>query len=136
MKKTAIALVALLLMGLVTACGGGNLAEGFEEDAVVARAKKAVEVINTRDYEAVNALLREDLQSLASADTWKDAWDQSLGEAGAFVSYKKAVAVGQKDKNTGEDYAVVVLTCTYENGTRIFTISMDADLEIVGMYMR
>ena len=134
MKKAIVLMMAMILF--LVACGGAKLADIFDEDEVTARAKDVVGLINDRDYEAVTGQVREDLRDQLTADTLRDALDATLDESGAFEEYKSVTVVGQKDKNSNEDYAVAVLTGKYENASRTFTISMDQDLDIVGLYMK
>lgn len=136
MKKIKMMLLVLALVTALTACSSAELADIYNEDDVIAEAKGTVEVINTLDYDAVNKELREDLQDQLDATTLKSSWDEKLTEAGTFKEYKSATAIGQKSKSTGEDYATAILTCEYENSTLMFTIVLDADLEVVGMYLK
>ena len=136
MKKAIISLLAFSLILSLAACSSNKLADIYNEDEVVARAKSFVETVNSLDYDAVVSEIREDLQSQVSADSLEAAWGPMLSDSGAFKEYTTVVAYGQKDKTTDEDYAVCVLVCKYENASRTFTISMDKDLEIVGLYMK
>lgn len=52
------------------------------------------------------------------------------------MEFKSAAAASQESKSTGENYAVAVLVCKYENASLTYTIFMDVDLNIVGMYMK
>lgn len=136
MKKILITLFAIALTLSLAACGSNNLADSFSEEEVIANAKSYVETINTLDYEAVVAGLREDLQSQVTAESLESAWGPLLDEAGEFEKYTTVVVYGQKDQTTQEDYAVCVLVCKYENASRTFTISMDKDYKFVGLYMK
>ncbi|MBP8639911.1 MAG: DUF3887 domain-containing protein [Oscillospiraceae bacterium] len=136
MNKIIASFAAIVLLLSLAACSSSKLADIYKEDEVSTRAKSVVDTINTLDYDAVVAVLREDLQSQITSESLKSAWGPLLDEAGAFKEYKTVVTYGQKDKATEEDYAVCVLVCTYENASRTFTISMDKDLEIVGLYMK
>lgn len=136
MKRAIIFLLSIIILASFVACSSNKLADVFKEDEVVARAKEYVETINTLDYDAVVAGLREDLQSQVTAESLESAWGPQLDEAGKLEKYTTVVAYGQKSKTTQEDYAVCVLVCEYENASLTFTISMDEDLEIVGLYMK
>lgn len=136
MKKITIILLVLTLVIALTACSSAELADIYNEEDVIAKAKQTVEVINSLDYDAINKELREDLQDQLDAATLKNSWDEKLTEAGTFKEYKSAVTIGQKSKSTGEDYATAILTCDYENSTLMFTIVLDEDLEVVGMYLK
>ena len=136
MKKTAVLLLALAMLVSLAACGASKLSDEYVEADVIARAEALVGVINTKDYPAVVAELRDDLEASITAEQLESAWGAALDKAGAFVSFSKEAAAGQKSESSGENYAVVVLVCKYENSTLTYTVSMDRDLEIVGMYMK
>lgn len=136
MKKLCLSLLTLLLALSLAACASAELAEGFDETEVKTRAKELVATINTQDYDAVVAEIREDLQGQLSAQSLEDAWAPLLEKSGAFETFSSVAAYGQADKATGENYAVCVLVCKYENASRTFTLSMDEDMELVGLYMK
>lgn len=136
MKKVMLSALALVLVFSLAACSSSKLADVYKEDEVIAKAKNVVETINSLDYDAVVSFVRSDLQSQLSADALETAWGALLREGGAFKEYKSTAVYGQKSKSTGEDYAVCILVCSYENATRTFTISMDKDLSVVGLYMK
>lgn len=137
-KKQVLLTVAIAwLLILLSACSTAQpLADSFVADDVMARAKSVVDLINTLDYEAMTAEIREDLQSQLSADQIKKAWDARLSSIGSFKEYKSIIMTGTKSKSTGEDYATVILICTYEKGTATYTLSFGTDLQLVGLYMR
>jgi len=136
MKKTSFVLFAIALILSLAACTSNKLADVFGEDEVISNAKSYVETINTLDYKAVVAGLREDLQSQVTAESLESAWGPLLSEAGKFEKYTTVVVYGQKDQTTQEDYAVCVLVCKYENASYTFTLSMDKDYEFIGLYMK
>lgn len=137
MKKALCFVLILAALLSLSACGAGTgLPEGFEETAVLARAEELITLINTKDYTAVVSQLRDDLESAITPEELEAAWGPALEKAGAFVEVTKAVVSGTKDQATGEDYAVAILVCKYENASLTYTISVDANLEIVGMYMK
>jgi hypothetical protein len=136
MKKLCLSLFALLLTLSLAACASAELAEGFDETEVKTRAKELVATINTQDYDAVIAEIREDLQSQLSAQSLDEAWTPLLDDSGTFEAFSSVAVYGQADKATGDNYAVCVLVCKYEDASRTFTISMDEDMEIVGLYMK
>jgi len=135
MRKLILSALILTLV-LLCACAAGKLADTFDEDEVKDAAKAAAATINTRDYDAVIALLREDLQDQVTAEQLRGAWDESLVSAGVFVKYKAVTVAGTQDKTTKEDYAMAVLVCKYENGSQTFTLTFDSNYALVGLYMK
>lgn len=129
----------VLLFGLLltfTACSSDKLSSSFDKDEVTDKAKAVVEVINTKNYAAIIALFRSDLQDQITADQLQQAFDEQLEAAGTFSDFKSIVIKSENDKSTNEEYAVVILEAVYENKTLIYTISFDTDLELVGLYMK
>lgn len=134
-RKTGIALACLILAAaLLTGCASAQLAEGFDKDAVIEKAKQTVDVINTLDYAAMTALMRDDLEAQLSSDKLKENWDKKLTELGAFDKIDNVTVVGQKTQVA--DYAVAVVVAKYKNGNAIYTLSFDKDMELAGMYMK
>jgi len=136
MKLNRIFFCVLLFAVILTGCTSTKLADIYDENTVIERGKGVVETINTQDFNLVNAELRDDLEDQLTASQLKDAMGQKLTDAGSFVEFQSVSALGQKSKSTGEDYATVVLVGKYENGTLIFTITMDSNLDLVGLYLK
>ncbi len=136
MKLNRVFFCVLQLTIILSACISTKLADIYDENAVADRGKEVVEIINTQDFDLVNAELRDDLQDQLTADQLQDAMGQKLIDAGAFIEYQSISTLGQKSKSTGEDYATVVLVGIYENSTLVFTITMDSNLDLVGIYMK
>jgi len=136
MKKVCSLILATLLVMSLSACSSAKLSDDYSEEKVIARAKEVVEVINTLDYSAMNAELRDDLEESLTAEDLEKAWGTSLSKASTFVEYKTVATAGKKSKSTGEDYATVVLVCKYEKSSLTYTIVMDKNMDIVGMYMK
>lgn len=65
----------------------------------------------------------------------KNALSIPINEAGVLEDYSSITTGGQKSESTGKDYATVVLNGKYENSTIIYTISMDTNMDIVGLNM-
>ncbi len=137
MKKSLILLLTLAMLLSLAACGSSSkLPEEYVEADVLKRAEALVEVVNTGDYAAMVAELRDDLESAITAQELEDAWGPSLEKAGSFVKFSTEAVTSQASQSTGETYAVAVLVCKYENSTLTYTVSMDVNYDIVGMYMK
>lgn len=135
-KKALLLTLCLIMLLSLTACGGSKLSEEYDEQAVLAKAEELVMTANTLDYEAVHSMLREDLLPALTAQQLESSWGPFLEAAGAFVEITSRTAVTQKSQSTDENYAVAVLVCKYENANLTYTISMDVNLDIVGMYLK
>ena len=137
MKLIRILFILLVFSITLSACASAvKLADIYDENIVTERAKEVVEMINSQDYDKVNAEIRDDLQDRLTSNQLKDAIGAKLVEAGAFFEYQSITTLGQKSKTSGEDYATVVLVGKYEESTLVFTITMDSNLDIVGLYVK
>jgi len=136
MKLIRILFILLIFSITLSACNPVKLADIYDENIVIERAKEVVEMINSQDYDKVNAEIRDDLQDQLTSNKLNDAIGAKLVEAGAFVEYPSITTLGQKSKTSGEDYATVVLVGKYEKSTIVFTITMDSNLDIVGFYVK
>jgi len=136
MKKILALMLSIALILSMTACSSNKLADSFDKDKVIARAEELVGTVNTFDYSTVVSQLRQDLQAKLTADQLETSWGAQLKAAGNFMEYSSENVYGTKDKSTGEDYAVTILICKYENATLTYTISMNDKFEIVGLYMK
>jgi hypothetical protein len=136
MKLVRILFILIIFSITLAACNSVKLADIYDENIVTERAKEVVEMINSQDYDKVNAEIRDDLQDQLTASKLKDVIGAKLDEAGAFIEYPSITTLGQKSKTSGEDYATVVLVGKYEKSTLVFTITMDANLDIVGFYVK
>jgi len=136
MKLIRILFILLVFSITLSACTSVKLADIYDENIVIERAKEVVEMINSQDYDKVNAEIRDDLQDQLTSNQLKDAIGAKLVEAGAFIEYPSITTLGQKSKTSGEDYATVVLVGKYEKSTMVFTITMDSNLDIVGLYVK
>lgn len=136
MKKYLRVLIVILVMSLLFGCSGNKLSDKFDEQEVLDKGKKVVDVINTRQYEDVIALLREDLQSQITADQLVTAWDDQIVAAGEFEKIRNTAIESQEDSVTKEEYVTVVLEAIYAEDTLIYTLSFDEDLMMIGLYMK
>jgi len=136
MKLIRILFILLVFSITLSACASVKLADIYDENIVTERAKEVVEMINAQDFDNVNAEIRADLQDRLTSNQLKDAIGAKLVESGAFIEFPSITTLGQKSKTSGEDYATVVLVGKYEKNTLVFTITMDSNLDIVGLYVK
>jgi PHD/YefM family antitoxin component YafN of YafNO toxin-antitoxin module len=135
--KRVISLVFILLLVLsLSSCASTKLAEAFDKEEVLARGKEVAALLSASDFAAVTAQVREDLREQLSENGLKDALGTYITEAGAFKEFTSSAVIGQKDKSTGEDYAVAVIRAKHENKSLTYTFYFDVNMDIVGLYMK
>ena len=136
MKKRFFALFIVFAAFLLVGCAQNKLSESFDEDEVKLAAQDVIARMNEKDYAGVVAMVREDLQEALSVEVLTDAADLVLVDTGEFESYTNEFITGQKDKTTGEDYAIAIMATKYANKKVVYTISFDVDMKIVGFYLK
>jgi len=136
MKMIRILFSLLVFSITLSACASTKLADTYDENIVTERAKEVVGMMNAQSFDKVNAEIRDDLQDQLTSSKLKEAIGAKLAEAGAFIDYPSISTLGQKSKTSGEDYATVVLVGKYEKSTVVFTVTMDTNLDIVGLYVK
>ena len=73
MKLIKILFILLVFSMTLSACAAVKLADTYDENIVIERAKEVVEMINSQDYDKVNAEIRDDLQDQLTSNKLKDA---------------------------------------------------------------
>ena len=109
-----------------------ELPEGYSEQEVTKKAELIVTYLSRQDFESVNGQTSEEVSELLSAEVLEEALGQLLTAAGEFKQINSTVVTGVKDNDT---YVVCVVVCRFENRKHTFTISLNRDLRIVGLYM-
>ena len=136
MKKTWMTIVSIIIItALLTACGAQELPEGFSEEKVINQAEYVVSLLSAKDYEGVAALFAPVMEEGLNAEGLETAIGAQIDKLGAFVSVSSSRVAGGNDKTVG-DYGIVVLSCDYENGKATYTISIDSNYQVCGLYMK
>lgn len=121
-------LIALLLL---TGCTGKTkqLPEGMEAATVIAAAIEVAEELGTGEYQAVYDRLRADI---AEGLTVEDvaALNPGLGD---WVGVNSSTVSGQKDKASGEYYAMATLGCQFDEGKRTINVGFDSQGVLIGL---
>lgn len=127
-------MTTVLALGLLSCTYG--FPEGFDKDECIEKAEEIIEVVNTKNYEAVHALLRDDLKENVTSEDLKVAWENKLDKIGVFEKFGNPVLSGEMDSETGEEFAMIVYYCFYEEGEAIYTIYFDSDMEMTSISMK
>ena len=137
MKKATLALsmAVLCLCLLLGACFAGKLPEGFVKEDVISKAEGVITLLSSKDYEGTAATFSDKMGKSLDAKSLESAIGSQLDDLGEFKEFKSEATVGKKDATIG-DYAVAVIVCAYENGSATFTISIDANGDTCGLYMK
>ena len=125
------AAMALLLL----ICAGENrLPEGFDKNAVYKTARNFILSLNKKEYSRCYSLFNEKMQTAMDREKLQSTLDSVLESLGGFVRFKGISAAPKKI--LGQDYAVCTVKCVYENGNATYTLSLDSNLHIGGLYIK
>lgn len=137
MRKRIIAGIAVLMVMLMLAgCGSTTvpLADVFGQEQLEQQTLQIVEWLNAGEYEQVYETFREDMKQALPVEELQTACADTYGSAGDFVQVGNTVVNGQKIEE--EDYAVVMVKAQYEKQTVTFQVGYDANMQVVGLYMK
>ena len=131
MLKRLLALTACLLM-LLCGCRQEQklpLPEGMEASAVIAAGIDVATQLGEGEFRTIYDSLREDVAaSLQIEDVAK--LDPHLGD---WRGVNASSARGMEDKDSGEYYAMVTMTCQFEKGKRVIRVGFDQDMTLIGL---
>lgn len=131
-KKVVFVLGIVLVCSVVTGCSGSTkLADSFDEETVKKSAEEAIGLIHSNDYEA----FAEKFEEATKASITKDVFDTQIKAVvdakGKFESFEKETIIGQTDKDTGKNYAGIIVIAKYENGKVQYTIGYNEDMKLI-----
>ena len=134
-KSICMAMVMILAAFWLTGCSSTKLADSFDEATVKETVQKAVDHLIAGEYEECMEMMSQEMQEALTEEALAAAAGDVMAAAGEFQEYKSIAVVGQKDQS-GADCAVVVAVASFENNIITYTVSFNADMEIIGFYMK
>lgn len=135
-RKIISGLALMLTVLLLTGCGDMKmpLAETFQQERLEQQTIQIVEWLNAEEYEQVYETFREDMKQALPMEELKAACAETYGSGGAFAQINSTEVSGQKIEE--DDYAVVMVKAQYEKQIVTFQVGYDADMKVVGLYMK
>lgn len=137
MRKNIITgILTLFMVVLLTGCGTQTmpLAEVFSQEQLEQQTIQIVDWLNAEEYLQVYETFREDMKQVLQADELRSACVETFGGAGTFTRIDSTTVSGQKIDEG--DYAVVMVKAQYEKQIVTFQVGYDADMQVVGLYMK
>lgn len=134
MKKRYLVVPAAMILLAGICLSEGELPEGFEKNKIYRTCRGFISKLNERQYHSCYQLFTASMQQAMSEEKLCATLDAVLGSLGDFVRFKGVSAAPKK--MLGEDYVVCTIKCIYENGPATFTISVDRDLKVGGLYIK
>lgn len=132
-KKIAVSLLAAVLL-MLTACGGNELPEGMDSDALFAAGRDVMLLLVNGEYETVHEMLREDQRALFTAEDIREVVERELDGAGVYKQIDDHMVTGQMID--GQRYGIAVLDCDFSEEDVLVRVSFDAQLQLVGFSLK
>ena len=132
MRKNIITGILTLLTGFGSRTM--PLAEVFSQEQLEQQTIQIVDWLNAEEYLQVYETFREDMKQVLQADELRSACVETFGGAGTFTRIDSTTVSGQKIDEG--DYAVVMVKAQYEKQIVTFQVGYDADMQVVGLYMK
>ncbi len=126
----------LLTVILLIGCGVQTmpLAEVFAQEQLERQTVQIVDWLNAGEYGQVYDTFREDMKQVLSVDELRSACVETFGGAGTFTRIDSTTVSGQQMEEG--DYAVVMVKAQYEKQIVTIQVGYDADMQVVGLYMK
>ncbi|BDF03615.1 DUF3887 domain-containing protein [[Clostridium] hylemonae] len=138
MKKFFAALGVLLLVGGITGCSRSQeLPDDFDENEVKKAAEEVIDLVNAGEYEKLTEeKWNAQLKTALPAEKMSEEIQPVIEELGAFESIENEAVAGGEDKDTEQEFAVVVVKAKYEERKVQFTISFDKNMKTAGFFIK
>lgn len=134
LKRFITIILAAVITLTFTACSAKSAFE-FDKEAAIKRAKEVIDIVNTKDYEAIYNAFSDNTKKLTTVDGIKASFEPIYDVTGAFVEFKSAEAISTISKDETK-YITVYVKTQYEKGTHVHTVTFDPDLNLEGFYTK
>ena len=126
-------IVVLVVIMTLTMAACAKSAFEFDEDAAIQHAKEVIDIVNTKDYEAIYNAFGDDVKKLLTVDSIKASFEPILDPLGTFVAFESAKAIGSVDKD-GKEFINVYVKTIYKDVTHVYNVAFDRDLSLQGFF--
>lgn len=128
-------LLVMIIMTLVSGCASG-LSEKFDEKKVKEKAGQIAELSCTGKITDAYNMLSDMMKTQITEEQIRTAIEGTIQNLGEYKKISGINITGQKDKDTGTEYAVAIVMTQFDEGKAQFTISFDTAMNCVGFYIK
>lgn len=133
MKRWILPILLLLL--LCTACDGSSLADGFDEEEVYAKAEEVLSYLHAKDTASIHSISTVMLKEGLPEETMEKVY-AIIEEAGAYDAIEEKSIGGTTNKDSKEEFAVVVMQAKYELKNITYTLSFTKQMKLAGLFLK
>jgi len=134
MKKILVMImIAMMAFGIV-ACGSEPLSSDFDEEKLTARVDEIIQTINDNDKEKLIGFCGEEVKKVLT----DQIVEQIFTDINGYGEFDKINKINFAENKTEEDqrYVTAVVQTIYKDKKCIYTISLDLDMEMVGLFYK
>lgn len=125
----------IALMLLTTGCAS-KLSEKFDEGEVQKKAEEIAELSCTGEISKAYGMLSEMMKAQITEEQIRAGIEGTIEPLGDFEKISGTNVSGQKDKDTGIEYALAIVMAQFSDGKAQFTISFDTEMNCIGFYIK
>lgn len=130
-----VMMTIIALMLLTTGCAS-KLSEKFDEGEVQKKAEEIAELSCTGEISKAYGMLSEMMKAQITEEQIRAGIEGTIEPLGDFEKISGTNVSGQKDKDTGTEYALVIVMAQFSDGKAQFTISFDTEMNCIGFYIK
>ena len=131
--------ILIIILGIVafstTDCSADKLSSDFNQEELRKAAENVIMLINNKDTKGLNALCNDKMKALLTEESMKPIYEV-LQDSGKYMLIDDQTMLGTTDKQTKEEFAVVMMRAKYENKRITYTINFDKQLKLAGLFYK
>lgn len=133
-KRFAAAVLTACLF-MCTGCNSTKLADGYDKKEIESASIEIIESVQLKGAkEVLSERMRDDFVDNIDLDEMDASVKSSVSSLGGFLTYTQKTVIGRHYDDTDEDFAVALITASYEKGEISYTLTFDKDMNLVGFY--
>ena len=134
--------VGVLLVGLLSGCGGLNsydpLPKEMNEEQTVAAATVVYDLLMAKDYQGIVDMLREDIRNKPGAEVKAEHIKQivnDIADPEVVGTFEKVLETHTRGSDSPEKHGIVVFECTYSEKMVAVCVAFDLEMNLIGFSM-
>ena len=135
-KRIICVMITIIALMLLTTGCASKLSEKFDEGEVQKKAEEIAELSCTGEISKAYGMLSEMMKAQITEEQIRAGIEGTIEPLGDFEKISGTNVSGQKDKDTGTEYALAIVMAQFSDGKAQFTISFDTEMNCIGFYIK
>lgn len=129
MKTIRIALLGIIMLIVLAACGGGNVDEATAEK-YSSKAEEVITLLNNGHYDELYEMFDATMKTALPLENMAEVFMPVIEESGDFEKMNKSTV------NEYDGLFITISSAKYSNKNRVYTITFNQDDEVAGLYVK